>query len=70
MISDFGAGTSAEYDFAAAVREIQDAVGFDALVTAGDHFYSNDIDRVLSAPYGWVAADGVTVYATWGNPTT
>ncbi len=39
----------------------------DVLVTTGDNFYSDAIDRIWTDPYGWTSARGIPVYAAWGN---
>jgi predicted phosphodiesterase len=67
VIGDFGSGTEAEMDVAAAVEKV--AIDRDAgwLLTVGDNFYSDDIDLIWNQPYGWVAERGLRVIGVLGN---
>jgi acid phosphatase len=63
VIGDFGHGGPAQYAVADAVK----AATPDALVTTGDNFYSDAVELIWTAPYGWIAEQQLPVYAAWGN---
>ncbi len=67
VIGDFGTGSTAEYDVAAAIRRRSRQVSIDALVTTGDNLYVDDVDAAWTRPYGWLEDSGIATLATWGN---
>ncbi len=38
-----------------------------AFVTTGDNFYSDDIEDIWLAPYGWLEGTDIELLASWGN---
>jgi 3',5'-cyclic AMP phosphodiesterase CpdA len=67
VIGDFGGGSESEYQVAAAIEALSERQPIDGLITTGDNFYSDDVERVWSVPYGWLAEERIPVFATWGN---
>jgi hypothetical protein len=68
VVGDFGDGGEAEGQVAAAI-EAWVGVHPDtrALITTGDNFYTSDVAAAWEAPYGWVEAAGLAVWAVPGN---
>lgn len=67
VIGDFGIGSTEQYAVAASIQAMAESEGLDALITTGDNFYNDDIERIWVDAYSWVADDGLAVYAAWGN---
>jgi len=66
-LGDFGGGSSAEYAVADAMHRQAEDHQVTALVTTGDNFYTNDVEKIWTIPFGWVDDLGITVAAAWGN---
>jgi hypothetical protein len=68
VVGDFGDGGQAEGQVASAIAAwVGDHPDTRALVTTGDNFYTSDVAAAWEAPYGWVAAAGLAVWAVPGN---
>jgi predicted phosphodiesterase len=67
VIGDFGGGSEAEYEVAAAIESLASEEPIDGLITTGDNFYTDDIERIWTIPYGWLGKTGIPIYAAWGN---
>jgi 3',5'-cyclic AMP phosphodiesterase CpdA len=71
VIGDFGSGTAAEYQVAAAIRDWAGEHPLDAVVTTGDNVYEDGdpgrFDETWLRPYGWVGRRGLEVIAALGN---
>jgi 3',5'-cyclic AMP phosphodiesterase CpdA len=67
VIGDFGDGGSAQGEVADSMRETTIERDIALLVTTGDNFYSNDIERIWDEPYSWLEDRSIEVAAAWGN---
>jgi acid phosphatase len=67
VMGDFGSGSDAEYEIAAAIQAMAEDEPIAALITTGDNFYNDDVELIWSVPYGWLEEEGVPVQAAWGN---
>ena len=67
VVGDFGNGSSAEYGVAERMRSVAVERGARALLTTGDNFYTDDVERIWNRPFGWVEDLGMEVWAAWGN---
>ncbi len=67
VIGDFGDGSRRERAVAAAMKDYAAATPIAAFVTTGDNLYTDDLAAAWEEPFGWVAAMGIPVFASWGN---
>ena len=67
VLGDFGSGSDAQYAVAESIRKTVAEVDVELLLTTGDNFYNDDIDRIWNEPYGWLEGEDIRIAATWGN---
>lgn len=67
VLGDFGIGTPAEYEVAAAMRAAAHTLSPAAIITTGDNFYLDDVAAIWSAPFDWVIESSIPVWPSWGN---
>lgn len=67
VVGDFGTGSRAQREVAAAMAEVAAARGAEWFVTTGDNFYTDDVAAIWEEPFGWVAARGMELVPAIGN---
>ena len=67
VVGDFGTGTDSQFAVADEMERTASDREATALITTGDNFYVDDIVAAWDEPYGWVAEQGLAIYASWGN---
>lgn len=67
VLGDFGDGGPDQREVAEMMREATIQRDIAVLVTTGDNFYSDDIDRIWNEPYSWLEDRSIDVAAAWGN---
>ncbi len=67
VVGDFGIGTPAEYEVAAAMRAAAHTLAPAAIITTGDNFYLDDVAAIWSDPFDWVIDSSIPVWPSWGN---
>lgn len=67
VIGDFGSGSAAEYEVAAAIETLVGERPIEGFITTGDNFYNDDIETIWLEPYGWLEGAEIPVFAAWGN---
>lgn len=67
VVGDFGSATESEYEVADSIKDLAKVLPLTAFVTTGDNFYSDDIEDIWLAPYGWLEGTDTELLASWGN---
>lgn len=66
VVGDWGVGSSDETKVAAQMESFASANPVEAILTTGDNFYADDIERLMR-PYQWATDSGIDFWITWGN---
>ena len=66
VVGDFGDGSPQQLAVANAMRSIAEEREVSAIITTGDNLYVTDA-RAWTEPFGWVDAQGIPVWVSWGN---
>ncbi len=67
VVGDFGTGSAAEYEVAAAMEVAAGVLRPSAVLTTGDNLYGGDVSRLWDEPFAWVATAAIPTWISWGN---
>jgi hypothetical protein len=71
VLGDFGTASRGQYEMAAQMKRVHDAVPYELVITVGDNIYGaerqRDMERKFERPYKPLLDAGVKFYAALGN---